>query len=311
MEAIPLSEMSAVACAKALTFTWISRFGVPETITSDRGPQFTSDLCPNFARCLTSHTNKQQLTTLSRTAQSKDCTTTSRTRFTHAPPRQHHLRIYPLYFSDSKHSRGKTLVFPQLRQFLVLQLCCQINFCKMISFQLTLLSKCFPKLCMFLLLLCLGTILAPSCPASCQPSCSPPPWSGSFGVESFYPFSSSTTAPTPFCAMTPAPSASESGHGTRSSPSVTRGRHTWQPTSLQQAAGFAPRRPCLIRRPAVFLSIFSGAATKRSPNRFPTQQGGFCMPGTGGTFTASTDAVTVSSTGTTQEVGPLTSSPSS
>jgi cleavage and polyadenylation specificity factor subunit 1 len=29
MEAIPLSETSAAACAKALTFTWISRFGVP------------------------------------------------------------------------------------------------------------------------------------------------------------------------------------------------------------------------------------------------------------------------------------------
>jgi hypothetical protein len=44
MEAIPLSDMSAAACAKALTFTWISCFGVPETITSDRGPQFTSNL---------------------------------------------------------------------------------------------------------------------------------------------------------------------------------------------------------------------------------------------------------------------------
>jgi hypothetical protein len=44
MEAVPLSETSAVACAKALTFIWISRFGVPETITSDRGPQFTSNL---------------------------------------------------------------------------------------------------------------------------------------------------------------------------------------------------------------------------------------------------------------------------
>ncbi len=44
MEAIPLSETSAVACSKAWTFTWISCFGIPKTITPDRGPQFT----PNF-----------------------------------------------------------------------------------------------------------------------------------------------------------------------------------------------------------------------------------------------------------------------
>ncbi len=44
MEAIPLSEMSAAACPKALTFTWISRFGVPKTIPSDRWQQFTSNL---------------------------------------------------------------------------------------------------------------------------------------------------------------------------------------------------------------------------------------------------------------------------
>jgi hypothetical protein len=44
MEAIPLSKTSAVACAKALTFTWISHFGVSETITTDRRPQFTSNL---------------------------------------------------------------------------------------------------------------------------------------------------------------------------------------------------------------------------------------------------------------------------
>jgi hypothetical protein len=35
VENIPISETSAAACAKPLTFTWISRFGVPETITSD------------------------------------------------------------------------------------------------------------------------------------------------------------------------------------------------------------------------------------------------------------------------------------
>jgi hypothetical protein len=44
MEAIPLPDTSPAACAKALPFTWISCFGDPETITSDRGPQFTSNL---------------------------------------------------------------------------------------------------------------------------------------------------------------------------------------------------------------------------------------------------------------------------
>jgi hypothetical protein len=44
MEPISLVETSAAACEKALTFSWISRFGAPETITSDREPQFTSNL---------------------------------------------------------------------------------------------------------------------------------------------------------------------------------------------------------------------------------------------------------------------------
>jgi hypothetical protein len=42
------------------------------------------------------------------------------------------------------------------------------------------------------------------------------------------------------------------------------------------------------------------AATKRK--RFPTWQGGFCTPGTGGTFTASTDAVPIPSMGTAQRL---------
>ncbi len=42
--------------------------------------------------------------------------------------------------------------------------------------------------CMFLPLLCLGTILAPICPASCQPSCSLPPLSGSVRAAWFHPF---------------------------------------------------------------------------------------------------------------------------
>jgi hypothetical protein len=42
MEAIPLTNTAATDVAAALFSGWISRFGVPDTITSDRGPQFTS-----------------------------------------------------------------------------------------------------------------------------------------------------------------------------------------------------------------------------------------------------------------------------
>ena len=43
-EAIPLEDMTAQSCAKALLRHWVARFGVPDDITSDRGRQFTSDL---------------------------------------------------------------------------------------------------------------------------------------------------------------------------------------------------------------------------------------------------------------------------
>ena len=42
LEAVPVSSTSAEACAEALFAAWISRFGVPEHITSDRGTQFAS-----------------------------------------------------------------------------------------------------------------------------------------------------------------------------------------------------------------------------------------------------------------------------
>ncbi len=41
-EAIPMVSTTASACAQALVHHWVSRFGVPAVITSDRGPQFTS-----------------------------------------------------------------------------------------------------------------------------------------------------------------------------------------------------------------------------------------------------------------------------
>jgi hypothetical protein len=42
IEAVPLADTSTTACAAALFQGWISRYGVPHMLTSDRGPQFAS-----------------------------------------------------------------------------------------------------------------------------------------------------------------------------------------------------------------------------------------------------------------------------
>ena len=41
--AIPLKEMSASTCSQVFFSHWVSRFGMPASVTSDRGTQFTSD----------------------------------------------------------------------------------------------------------------------------------------------------------------------------------------------------------------------------------------------------------------------------
>ncbi len=61
MEAVSLSDTSVTAFAEALTFSWISRFGVPETITSDRGPQFILNL--QFKLCEMLNISHRQTTT--------------------------------------------------------------------------------------------------------------------------------------------------------------------------------------------------------------------------------------------------------
>ena len=51
-EAIPLNDTAAAVCAQALVSNWIARFGIPVDMSSDRGPQFTSQLWSSVAQLL-------------------------------------------------------------------------------------------------------------------------------------------------------------------------------------------------------------------------------------------------------------------
>ena len=49
-EAIPMADTTATSCAQALMPHHIAQFGVPTDITSDRGPQFTSNLWTSLGK---------------------------------------------------------------------------------------------------------------------------------------------------------------------------------------------------------------------------------------------------------------------
>ncbi len=51
-EAIPIPDSTADTVARAFVHTWISRFGTPSTVTTDRGRQFESHLWKAFTRLL-------------------------------------------------------------------------------------------------------------------------------------------------------------------------------------------------------------------------------------------------------------------
>ncbi|GFR70808.1 Pol polyprotein [Elysia marginata] len=49
-EAIPIPNITTAECVQALVGGWISHFGIPEDISSDRGSQFTSALWTEIAK---------------------------------------------------------------------------------------------------------------------------------------------------------------------------------------------------------------------------------------------------------------------
>jgi hypothetical protein len=55
IEAIPIPNMEASTCADAFIASWVSRFGVPATVTSDRGRQFMSAIWEVLCRRLGIH----------------------------------------------------------------------------------------------------------------------------------------------------------------------------------------------------------------------------------------------------------------
>ena len=57
-EAIPMTDATSESCASALLSGWISRFGVPATITSDRGRQFESALWNSLMNLLGTTRNR-------------------------------------------------------------------------------------------------------------------------------------------------------------------------------------------------------------------------------------------------------------
>ena len=51
-EAIPLAKTNAASIGSAFALNWVARFGVPVDITSERGPQFTSELWKALAESI-------------------------------------------------------------------------------------------------------------------------------------------------------------------------------------------------------------------------------------------------------------------
>ena len=49
-EAVPMADSTAASCTQALLHNWIARFGIPDTVMSDRGAQFMEQLWHQLAQ---------------------------------------------------------------------------------------------------------------------------------------------------------------------------------------------------------------------------------------------------------------------
>jgi hypothetical protein len=120
--------------------------------------------------------------------------------------------------------------------------------------------------------------------ASCQPSSSPPPSSGSVVVAWSHLSSCFTTAPLPFCAVVPAPSPSELGQRMRSSPSATSRPARQRTPSLaarvtmadrqvrDQAALLQPTGSCFQTRWFLHLLLRHHHETVSEPFSYPARR---------------------------------------
>jgi hypothetical protein len=155
---------------------------------------------------------------------------------------------------------------------------------------------------MFLPLLCLATILAPTFPASCQPTCALPPSSGSIWVALFHPFSRSTTAPMRSCAAALRLVRPRMPHLAAHVAMADRRVRTKAVLPQPIGSRFQTRwflHLLLRRRHETVLETFSYPARRFLHTRKRRR------------ITGATDTVPVLSTGIATEVGPLTSAPPS
>ena len=51
-EVIPLKDISAASCSNAFVRHWLPRYGLPDTVITDRGAQFTGGVWKSLMQCL-------------------------------------------------------------------------------------------------------------------------------------------------------------------------------------------------------------------------------------------------------------------